>query len=90
MPQKTPPFPDPKIQRGPYRPFTCDRGDVASVYGSLANGLDADDLELKGIGECRNFGGIPVGNERLSMGRVITAIMSSSIPVGRNVCSWNF
>ena len=24
MPQKTPPFPDPKIPRGPYRPFTCD------------------------------------------------------------------
>ena len=26
MPQKTPSFPDPKIQRGPYRPLTCDPG----------------------------------------------------------------
>ena len=26
VPQKTPPFPDPKIPRGPYRPFTCDPG----------------------------------------------------------------
>ena len=37
---ETPSFPDPKIQRGPYRPLTCDRGWCRIRLWKSANGLD--------------------------------------------------